>query len=670
MLLDGIHLGRYLLLRVLGSGGMGEVYLANDTRINRQVAVKVLRNEVSSYPDTTSIQRAAQLFEREMKTISRLDHPRILPLFDYGEQDVNGTTLTYMVMPYRPEGSLDLWLRQRTNTGLLSVQEVVHLITQAASALQHAHDNGIIHQDIKPSNFLVRIKQEQPSRPDLLLADFGVAKFTAATSSTSQTIRGTPMYMAPEQWEGHPVLATDQYALAIMTYELLVGRLPFEGGPGPIMFKHLTVQPEPPSRLNPRLPESVDAVLLRALAKRPEQRFASISEFAWALQQAVQIGDSTTLSISRSDESTFISPANLPTALHSLPLTQARTLPATNFSTIPIQLSEPIPSSSSASTPVSPTKSTSPGRQTPVLVSKDVTESPEYSPPSASPLAAQGANGAHIPATSAYADGAPAYRRRPPSGVRAALLVLLAILLIIGGGAIYVSAAASQRSAANDLRATMTAQANITANAQNAATQTAAAQAINAANATGTAQATINAAGTARAATTQASQPGLSVNKTTLYESRQQIDCNHISTIDLTGHSGASCSLTLTNNGDSSLNWSATTDAPNGAGYIADQNGNPANAGSIPARQAQAVEIVIVFLPGVSCPTTFHFTIHGPANSVTVTWICDVSPAPTSTPTPSPTSTPSPTPTPSPTSTPSPTPSPASAPSPTSTLHP
>jgi serine/threonine protein kinase len=191
-------------------------------------------------------------------------------------------------MPYRREGSLADWMRQRGHLELLSPQEVAHLVRQAASALQHAHTHQIIHQDVKPSNFLIQNREEEPNRPHVLLADFGVARFTSATSSMSHTIRGTPTYMAPEQWSGEPVPATDQYALAIMTYELLAGRLPFQGPPMRLMHLHAMTPPPPPSTFNPRLSGELDTVLLHALAKQPEQRFASLTAFANAFQQAVQ----------------------------------------------------------------------------------------------------------------------------------------------------------------------------------------------------------------------------------------------------------------------------------------------------------------------------------------------------------------------------------------------
>ncbi len=230
MPLEGMQIGRYRFIRVLGSGGMGEVYLAEDARIGQQVAIKVIRAEASPYPDENATKEATRLFQREAMAIAKLDHPHILPLFDYGEGNINGAILTYLVMPFRQEGSLVDWLRRRGGVGLLSPQDVAHIVGQTADALQHAHDHQIIHQDVKPSNLLIRERKDAPNRPEVLLADFGIAKSATATASTSQVIRGTPTYMAPEQWEAHPVSASDQYALAIMTYELLTGRLPFQGG--------------------------------------------------------------------------------------------------------------------------------------------------------------------------------------------------------------------------------------------------------------------------------------------------------------------------------------------------------------------------------------------------------------------------------------------------------
>jgi eukaryotic-like serine/threonine-protein kinase len=282
MALEELVLGDYRLLRLIGSGGMGEVYLAEDTRIARQVAVKVVRSELDPYPNAPASQDAARLFQREMKAIAALDHPNILPLIDFGEQSINRGMFTYLVMPYRPEGSLVDWLHTRGGI-LLPSEEVVSLVLQAAEALQHAHDRQIVHLDVKASNFLVRTREGR--EPDLLLTDFGIARFSTATSTASQSIRGTPSAMAPEQWAGQPVAASDQYALAVMTYQLLTGTVPFQGNMQQMMYKHIHEPPQRPGAYNTRISPAMDASLLRALAKRPEERFPSVRAFGEALRQ-------------------------------------------------------------------------------------------------------------------------------------------------------------------------------------------------------------------------------------------------------------------------------------------------------------------------------------------------------------------------------------------------
>jgi eukaryotic-like serine/threonine-protein kinase len=289
MSLERQQLGRYHFERLLGSGGMGEVYLATDTRINRQVAIKVIRADASLYRDSTAAKEATRLFEREARGIATLDHPYILPLYDYGEEKINGAggSYVYMVTPFRPEGSFAAWLREHNGSEPLSPSDVAHFVRQAAAALQYAHDRQIIHQDVKPSNFLIRFDNENPNRPDLLLADFGVAKFGTGTANSSQDIRGTPTFMAPEQWDGQPVPASDQYALAVMAYELLTGHPLFHGTLMQIIYQHTHTQPQPPSTLNPHIPVEIDRVLLRALAKNPAERFPSITAFAQAFQAAL-----------------------------------------------------------------------------------------------------------------------------------------------------------------------------------------------------------------------------------------------------------------------------------------------------------------------------------------------------------------------------------------------
>jgi serine/threonine protein kinase len=287
MLPEGRLLGHYRLVRRIGDGGMGEVYLAEDTRISRQVAIKVVRTETEPYPHPVATQDTVRLFLLEMQAITMLDHPHILSLFDFGEEKDGNSILIYMVMPYRQEGSLADWLRQRGKSEKLAPGEVCHFVMQAADALQHAHDRHLIHQDVKPSNFLLRNRSGNVL-PDLLLMDFGTAKITTVPATTSQNIRGTPAFMAPEQWEGQPQPATDQYALAITAYLLLTGLTPFSGSMEEVMRQHFTVQPQPPSSFNPAISPALDAVILRALEKQPTRRFPSMLEFAQAFQHTLQ----------------------------------------------------------------------------------------------------------------------------------------------------------------------------------------------------------------------------------------------------------------------------------------------------------------------------------------------------------------------------------------------
>ena len=229
MSLEGNRLGQYQLQLLLGSGGMGEVYLAEDARIGQQVAIKVSRREATFYPDSQSLKEALRLFQREARAIAQLDHPHILPLFGYGEEIINGSPITYLVMPYRREGTFANWLQQYSGAGLLPQEDVIYFIGQAASALQYAHNRSIVHQDVKPSNFLIRTNQDQPHLPDLLLADFGIAKLNSATASMSLAVRGTPAYMAPEQLRGQPAEArTDVWAAGAVLYEMATAHRSFE----------------------------------------------------------------------------------------------------------------------------------------------------------------------------------------------------------------------------------------------------------------------------------------------------------------------------------------------------------------------------------------------------------------------------------------------------------
>jgi eukaryotic-like serine/threonine-protein kinase len=290
MLLEGQQCSHYCLIQLLKQGGMGQVYRAEDMLLPRQVAIKVIRADSAHSSDRAAMEDAVRLFIREARAIAQLDHNNILSLYDSGEEQINGIKVMYMVMPLRHEGSFADWLKKyMVGDDTLPLAGVERVVGQAAAALQYVHDRGIIHKDVKPSNFLVREYAKDISHLNLELADFGIAK-VMKLSTESKIIRGTPLYMAPEQWDGDTVPATDQYALAIMAYELLTGYHPFckQGQQQKqLYYQHISMQPAAPSMLNAALSHDIDTVILRALEKDPQHRFPSISAFAHAFRDVV-----------------------------------------------------------------------------------------------------------------------------------------------------------------------------------------------------------------------------------------------------------------------------------------------------------------------------------------------------------------------------------------------
>ena len=315
MALEGKSFSHYRILQLIGKGGMGEVYLLKDLRVQRQVAAKFIRiEEMQSEPEEAG--SALRLFWREATAIAQLDHPTILPLYDHGEEVIDGASVAYLIMPYRPEGSLTAWLQKRAReqqTRQLALKQITHMIEQASQSLQYVHDHGVMHLDVKPANFLVRSRSAADDYPDLLLSDFGIARLATMTSHFSQNVRGTPTYMAPEQCNGQPTFASDQYALAIMAYELLSGSPPFQGTPMSVMFAQVHQQPASICACNPLLPAAVEPVLQRALAKRPEERFPSIAAFAREFHHAFQgINEATTLRVLSQSTATSTPGASTP----------------------------------------------------------------------------------------------------------------------------------------------------------------------------------------------------------------------------------------------------------------------------------------------------------------------------------------------------------------------
>ena len=271
--LVGQSIGRYHILEQLGQGGMATVYKAYDTRLERDVALKIIRR--GAFPPE-SLDRVLKRFEREAKALAKLSHPTIVKVHDYGEYEGS----PYLVLEYLPSGTL----KQKMGKPM-PWQEAVRLLAPIASALEYAHKHDIIHRDIKPSNILIA-DNGQP-----MLSDFGVAKLldneeTMELTGTGLGV-GTPEYMAPEQASSKSIdQRADIYALGVVFYEMVTGRKPYTADtPMAVIIKHASEPLPRPKQFVPNLPDGVEKILLKALAKNPADRYQSMGKFASALEE-------------------------------------------------------------------------------------------------------------------------------------------------------------------------------------------------------------------------------------------------------------------------------------------------------------------------------------------------------------------------------------------------
>src|SRR6266699_892092 len=261
----GQQLGNYRLLRLLGRGGFADVYLGEHVYLNKPAALKVLHLRLD--------EQETEQFLHEARTLARLEHPHIVRVLDFAVQD----GLPFLVMDYAVGGTL----RTKHPAGTrVPFEHILAYVNQVASALQYAHDQRLMHCDIKPENMLL------DAREHVLLAYFRLALLTPTHSGSTQAMdpamAGTAPYLAPEQVQGQPRAASDQYALGVVVYEWLSGQRPFKGTPIEVALQHVSAVPPP---LHEQLPE-VEQVVMRALAKEPDQRFLSVQDFATALQHA------------------------------------------------------------------------------------------------------------------------------------------------------------------------------------------------------------------------------------------------------------------------------------------------------------------------------------------------------------------------------------------------
>lgn len=268
----GQMLGSYRIINQVGQGGMAAVYKAYQPSMDRNVAIKVLPRQLAE-----SAQFAAR-FQQEARIIARLEHPHILPVFDFGESD----GVTYFVMRYLEAGTL----KTRMEAGPLSLHEIDRLFAQLAEALHYAHEHGIVHRDLKPANALV------DEHGNVFLTDFGIAKLLESASprlTQTDAIMGTPAYISPEQAKAESVdRRSDIYSLGIILYEMVTGSVPFVADtPLAVILKHISDPLPPPSVMKKDISAPIERVILKALAKEPSERYATAAEFLSAWKRAL-----------------------------------------------------------------------------------------------------------------------------------------------------------------------------------------------------------------------------------------------------------------------------------------------------------------------------------------------------------------------------------------------
>jgi ligand-binding sensor domain-containing protein/tRNA A-37 threonylcarbamoyl transferase component Bud32 len=355
-IVPGQNLGPYRIIQRVGQGGMATVYKAYHAAMDRYVAVKVLPRQLAEQDEFTG------RFRQEARTIARLEHPHILPVYDYGESE----GINYLVMRFLDAGSL----KSRLSAGPLTFKEIDRLFTQLAEALGYAHDNGVIHRDLKPANVLV------DAGDNVFLTDFGIAKILESTSHFTSTgaLIGTPAYMSPEQAQGQRAdRRSDIYSLGIMLYEMVIGKVPFEAEtPLAILLKHINEPLPLPTVQKADLPLEIERVILKALAKDPADRFATAAEFIAAWKAALAQAD--TLRVSAAAE-----PAPPPAAAPP-----AAPMAAPAATVMPAAASTAVPATPTIAAAI-PTGAATPPPAPAPTAAKAKPESPATPPPLAKP---------------------------------------------------------------------------------------------------------------------------------------------------------------------------------------------------------------------------------------------------------------------------------------------
>jgi serine/threonine protein kinase len=274
--ITGKQLGPYQIIAPLGEGGMAAVYKAYQPGVEREVALKILPRHFANDPQFVA------RFEQEAKMLAQLQHPHILPVFDFGEAE----GYTYIVMPLLKSGDLNDLMKVKP----LPLDQIRRITTQVGDALEYAHQRGVVHRDVKPSNVLL------DESGNCLLTDFGIAKLVESSANITATggIVGTPTYMSPEQGLGRKLDGrSDIYSLGIIMYEMATGRVPYRAEtPMAVVVKHINDPLPPPRQVNANIPKQLEKVILKAVVKKPDDRYQSAAELVKAAKKAIPEGGS------------------------------------------------------------------------------------------------------------------------------------------------------------------------------------------------------------------------------------------------------------------------------------------------------------------------------------------------------------------------------------------
>lgn len=280
--LDNLSIGRYQLKSMIGGNPIGDVYLTYDRLREQDIALKTIQTNMIPFHLMEGLEEDYNLFQQEFDLLQQLEHPHLSRVMNIGKSYISGYPFIYKTMPYYSEGSLTTWLTQFAGK-LFPPSEVARIILQLADAIQFLHTRGILYQNFKMTNILVVNETQHMRDLHVVLSDLPFVQDVINLPKTPESYR----YFAPEQWEGEAFTSSDQYGLAVVTYELLTGRAPFQGNSDTIMRRmHLTMPAPAPSSFNPHIYPFIDKVVLRALSKRPEERFESVMAFATALERA------------------------------------------------------------------------------------------------------------------------------------------------------------------------------------------------------------------------------------------------------------------------------------------------------------------------------------------------------------------------------------------------